>query len=281
MRFLVTGVGGPAGVALINQLSAQGHMVCGVDMEPITNPRLDVFATVPKATDPAMIESLRTLLDEYDIDVLIPTVAEELTIVAAEKEKFSPTPVVIGAADAVTCAHDKYLTMQRLQAAGVSIPDFALPSDFPSFQAALSHFGGVFALKPRVGRGGRGFRIITKAADLDWASVDDSMILQEFAPGAEYAPIVFVPRSSDESVVAVVKKDRHGTARVDNEEAPEVARLAKDTVKAMGLVGPIDIDVRMNKCGVPVVLEVNARFGANSEQAPEILKNLLQELSVE
>jgi hypothetical protein len=37
--------------------------------------------------------------------------------------------------------------------------------------------------------------------------------------------------------------------------------------------------VRINAAGQPVVLEVNARFGANSEQAPELLAGVLQDMS--
>lgn len=281
MRFLVTGIGGPAGKALTTQLVARGHAVYGVDLAEVSDPRLAAFATVPAATDPEMLPHLRSLAVAQNVDFIIPTVAEELTIIAHNREFFAPIPVVIGAPDAVACAHDKYLTMQRLQQAGVATPEFALPSEFPNIEAALLHFGNVFALKPRIGRGGRGFQVITQPSDLNWAEIDDSVILQAFAPGTEYAPMVFIPQNTQDSKVAVVQKEKHGTVRIPNKAVPDVAELAHNTAKAMGLVGPIDIDVRINTSGVPTVLEVNARFGANSEQAPEILGSLLEDLKME
>lgn len=281
MRFLVTGIGGPAGKALTTQLVARGHAVYGVDLAEVSDPRLAAFATVPAATDPEMLPHLRSLAVAQNVDFIIPTVAEELTIIAHNREFFAPIPVVIGAPDAVACAHDKYLTMQRLQQAGVATPEFALPSEFPNIEAALQHFGNVFALKPRIGRGGRGFQVIRQPSDLNWAQIDDSVILQAFAPGAEYAPMVFVPQSRKTSTVAVVQKEQDATVRIPNESVPAIATLAQSTAKAMGLVGPIDIDVRINASGAPVVLEVNARFGANSEQAPEILGSLLEDLKME
>jgi carbamoyl-phosphate synthase large subunit len=39
----------------------------------------------------------------------------------------------------------------------------------------------------------------------------------------------------------------------------------------MRLTGPVDVDIRRLADGTPVVLEVNARFGANSTYAPELL----------
>jgi carbamoylphosphate synthase large subunit len=45
----------------------------------------------------------------------------------------------------------------------------------------------------------------------------------------------------------------------------------------MRLTGPVDLDVRRGVDGEPVVLEINARFGANSSHAPEVLDALLGE----
>ncbi|MDO5076202.1 ATP-grasp domain-containing protein [Corynebacterium sp.] len=276
MRFLITGIGGPAGIALANQLVPLGHEVCGVDVAAIDNPKLTSFDTVPDATDPKMIDSLVELLTTHDIDVVIPTVADELAVVSANKDRFGDTPVIIGDQEPVTYAHDKYFTMQQLHTHHVPVPRFALPSDFASLATALEAFGGTFVLKPRVGRGGRGFQVVTAETELDWSTVDDSMIIQEFAPGAEYCPNVYA-KTSEDSVVVVLEK--HDPTSITRADAPEVAEVARQAVAAMGLTGPVDIDIRFTTANTPVVLEVNARFGANSEQAPEILRNVLAELT--
>jgi carbamoyl-phosphate synthase large subunit len=51
-------------------------------------------------------------------------------------------------------------------------------------------------------------------------------------------------------------------------------------VRSLDLVGPVDIDVRRRADGRPVVLEVNARFGANSAWAPEVLDAVLADSRV-
>ena len=43
-------------------------------------------------------------------------------------------------------------------------------------------------------------------------------------------------------------------------------------------MGPVDIDIRRDATGTPRVLEVNARFGANSQAVPELLGLLLRDL---
>jgi carbamoylphosphate synthase large subunit len=63
--------------------------------------------------------------------------------------------------------------------------------------------------------------------------------------------------------------------RVEADEALDVGSVAMAAVRALGLTGPVDIDVRRRADESPVVLEVNARFGADSESAPELLDAVL------
>jgi carbamoyl-phosphate synthase large subunit len=62
--------------------------------------------------------------------------------------------------------------------------------------------------------------------------------------------------------------------RVDE---PDIAELALDAAEAIGLSGPIDMDIRRRWDGTAVVLDVNARFGANIAYAPEVLDAALED----
>lgn len=135
--------------------------------------------------------------------------------------------------------------------------------------------------KPRVGRGGRGVTVRThENGDCRLA---DTHILQEFVPGIEYAPNLYLADDPDRDVVVVLEKTAlaHGAVgnalQVDRVEAPDVADVTLAAARTLGLRGPADIDVRRRSDGTPVVLEVNARFGANSAHAPEVLDALLAE----
>jgi carbamoyl-phosphate synthase large subunit len=145
--------------------------------------------------------------------------------------------------------------------------------------------GAPFILKPRVSRGGRGVRLI-ESADEPWPTGDASWIAQGFAPGTEYNPQVYrSPRTGESTVVnlqkTVLKQGRVGNAaevvRLDAGSEPEVEAIAARTAEVLGLVGPLDMDVRRDQDGRPLVLEVNSRFGANAAYAPELLDAVLAE----
>lgn len=311
---LVTGAGGPAGRALIDQLAGrrvdgEDVVLVGADMEHVEDARLSLSARVPAADDPEFTPSMRHLVGAVRADLVIPTVSEELGIMAALGEllgvdaqrtfadglcgdaspaQLTQVPaVVVAAPGPVALAADKLHSMWALEAAGVSVPAYAAASAFGSTQDALDGFGCPIVVKPRVSRGGRGVRLVEHERDLDWESLPPAQIVQAFAPGVEYCPQVFRSWEAGTTTVVVLEKTELRDGRVGNaaavlrrgpEQAPDIAHLAVRAVDALGLTGPVDLDIRRDAHGLPVVLEVNARFGANSSAAPELLAQVLDEV---
>ncbi len=243
---------------------------------------------VPLAGDPLFVKDLARVAACESVDLLIPTVTEELPIIAERWSLFSRIPAMIGPAAAVRTAHDKYLTARSLAERGVSVPRTCLPSEVRSPRAVADRLGWPCLSKPRVGRGGRGVAVWKET---DWTSVaalDDRSILQEFLPGTDYCPNLFVGRApGSRAVVVVMEKTELKEGIVGNAvsvrraAAPDVAALASAAAAALGFVGPLDVDVRRNAEGRPAVLEINARFGANIAFAPEILDAALADWGVE
>lgn len=89
ITILVTGVGGPAGQSLVRQLIGRGYRVAGTDMRPIDIPSVTVYR-VPAASDPAFVTTLRAVTAESGAALVIPTVSEELPILALEKDSARP-----------------------------------------------------------------------------------------------------------------------------------------------------------------------------------------------
>lgn len=289
---LVTGAGGPAGRTLGSQLAARAAAGVdvtwvGVDIVPVADPHFPVTDRAPRADAWDYDTGMRDLFDKYAPDLVIPTVQDELPRVSVLAQTLGRDTVVTAAPGPAAIAADKLLTMLALDRAGVRVPRYALPTDFSDVSEALAWARGPVVVKPRVSRGGRGVRLIESAADrattAGWAGLDASWIVQSFAGGAEYCPQVYRAPVGEPTVVVLektaLKQGRVGNAaavtRPAGGVAPDVELLARRAVDALGLVGPVDLDIRRDASGAPVVLEVNGRFGANCAYAPELLDAVL------
>lgn len=278
MKILVTGVGGPAGRRVSELLLAEGHQVSGADMQEAAFAGLDDFYKAPPAQADGYLPWLAMVAEDFDL--VIPTVQEELPIVAAEKVVF-PCRFLVGSREAVVTAQDKYRTVQALTSAGVPVPRSALPSMLTSAEDVSARLGWPCLSKPRSSRGGRNVTVYDGRDDYPLlAALNDTYIVQEFAPGTEYTVNLFV--EDDQETVVVLEKTALREGRTGNALAvrrvlsADISETAVQAARAIGLTGPMDMDIRRRADGTPLVLEINARFGANIAHAPEILKAALQ-----
>ena len=278
--FLVTGIGGPAGQSVATLLLEHKQRVVGTDIRLITLPGV-TFYPVPPAHAPDFLSVIHAIADSAQVGLIIPTVSEELPVFASGWGWQKEFPVLVSSAGAIKIANDKYLTACALSASSVSVPRFALPSQLHSPQEVAKKIGWPCISKPRVGRGGRE---VTWHPEQDWPTISglgDGYILQEFATGTDFAPNVYLGQNGDIVVVVVLEKTELKEGIVGNAksvrraDASDVAELAAAAARTVGLCGPLDIDIRRRSDGVPVVLEINARFGANIRHAPEVLEAVL------
>ncbi len=278
-KIVVTGVGGPAGRNVARLLKERGHTVIGADMRDVDLPGLD-FLLVPPVSASDFLDKLHCITMERAAELVIPTVTEELPIIAAARDRWKNIPVVIAPYQAVSTANDKYLTCRHLSSRGIGVPRYALPSEVKSRLDVSKKVGWPCLSKPRIGRGGRG---VTVHVEQDWpviAGMDDRYILQEFAPGTDYCPNLYLNRQGD-AIVEVMEKTLLKEGIVGNAlevkrvDAPDVASLAVSAVRSLDFCGPVDVDIRRLADGCPVVLEINARFGANVANVPEIIDAML------
>jgi carbamoyl-phosphate synthase large subunit len=274
---LVTGVGGPAGRAVTAWLVEAGVRVVGTDVREVeTRAHL---RWVPAANAPGFAEAILRLVEAERPSLLVPTVSEELPIVARLRSALLARgcALAMGAPRGVDVAGDKLLTAEALARAGVSVPR-TLPGPTPR-EELVEALGLPVLAKPRVGRGGRGVHVFHAEGELPPTGPTDG-IWQEFIPGDEFDVNLFVERDGELSAGVVLRKtalrdgETGNAAGVERVDAREVRGLAERAVRAVGLAGPLDVDVRLRRDGTPAVLEINARLGANSLSAPEVLEAL-------
>jgi len=262
-RVLVTGAGGPAGVAVIRSLLKRADVtVFAADMDGWASGIYLVPAEQRRLVEPgrseAFVPGLAALVAQDAIDVVISTVDVELLALADRRAELAPAVLAAPSADTLAVTLDKLALAERCAPTArvprtvLAGPD-ALAVDwvFPAFA------------KPRSGAGSRGIRVVPDRAALEALPLDEGLIVQDLLPGEEYS--VDVIADAEGRVVAAVPRTR---TRVDSGVAiagrtvhdPELEETAAAVARAIGLVGVANVQLRRDREGRPALLEVNPRF---------------------
>ena len=277
-KILITGIGGPAGKSAVTYFRGKGYPVIGTDIQDV-EVKADTFLKVPVATDPAFTQAILDIISKFRPALFIPTVTEELVIVARLKEKIKglQCEMFISTPDAVEIANDKLKTAIFMKDKGIPVPvtfDSTTPRDL-----ILKTLGLPLLAKPCFGRGGRGVVLYRTPAEF-YSEQRKDIIFQEFIPGEEFDVNIFMEKSKVLSAKAlkktVLKDGIIGNAlEVQRVENKDVIDLSKKAAGLLGMEGPLDFDIRFRKDGTPVLLEINARVGGNVLYAREVLDSLI------
>jgi carbamoyl-phosphate synthase large subunit len=264
-RVLVTGAGGPAGVAVIRSLKKhEATDVFAADMDGWASGLYLVAADRRRIVEPGLsdnfVDALLATCIADSIDVLFSTVDVELPALAKRRAEFEAAGTVLAAPslETLTVCLDKFLLAERCVGA-LRVPTTKLLND-----EGVSHdWDFPVIVKPRRGAGSRGVRVVADRAALEAIARDESLIIQAFLPGDEYSVDVFANATGE--VVAAVPRTR---TRVDS-GVSIAGRTVKDAhlestaaavARAIGLAGVANVQLRRDGDGHPALLEVNPRF---------------------
>jgi carbamoyl-phosphate synthase large subunit len=259
---LVTGAGGPAGVAVIRRLVALGHRVVAADADPAAagGALAHLAVTVPRGDHPRFVDALVGVATAQGVDALIGTVAEELPQLTAGADRLAAAGVAtwLPALDAVDLCCDKAAFARRMLAAGVPHPATVTTPD------EVAGVLGPWVVKPRAGRGSRGVRLLDDPADVVVALGQDAdLIAQTRLTGREFTADalvgrdgglrVVVPRWREETKAGISVKGR-------TFESTAVADVVARALAAVALTGPANVQGFVADDGTVTVLEINPRF---------------------
>lgn len=262
-QVLVTGAGGPAGVAVIRSLLArQGVEVFAADMDGWASGLYLVPAARRRLVEPGRSESfvdgIIRLVRDDSIDVVFSTVDVELPPLARRREELAPAVLAAPGIQTLEVTLDKYRLAERC-APLLRVPDTALLND----DGIARDWDFPVIVKPRSGAGSRGVRAVYDRAALEAIGVDESLIIQEMLPGEEFS--VDVISGADGEVIATVPRTR---TRVDSGvsiagrtvHSEPLESTAAAVARAIALTGVANVQLRYDRHGVPALLEVNPRF---------------------
>ena len=259
---LVTGAGGPAGIAVIRRLVALGHRVVAADSDPAAagGALAAVAVTVPRATHPRFVDAVLGVCAAYGVTALVSTVAEELTTLGHEAGRLTDAGVATWLPEpaAVDLCCDKTAFAACLRGAGVPHPATA------SSARQVADVPGPWIVKPRAGRGSRGVRALDDEAQVVRAlAKDPELIAQTRLDGAEFTADALVGR--DGEILTIVPRWREETkagisVKGSTFASEAVTDVVADALAAVGLTGPANVQGFVAPDGPVGIVEINPRF---------------------
>jgi len=240
---------------------------------------------VPKGDSPDYITVLSKLADQESVDVIIPGSDEEVLALSHHKEIFKKNgvSVICSPYEITSVAIDKGSMLTFLEQSRVSVPKYFLPTSRSEFLQAVEELGypsRPVVVKPRRGRGGRGFRVLRE--NIDILSTRDSqeiklnwfletvpeyklteIVLMEFLPGEDYSVDVLAGKGESLFVIprrrikAILGPSQIGEV-VWNQEVVKNVELV---TKKFGFDSILNIQLKCpaSPSKMPMIYEINPR----------------------
>ena len=264
LTVLITGCGGPAISGMIANLKKLGFRVIAVDI--LKNSAgfyiADKGYIVPAGDHLDFLPAIHKICIKEKVDVVISVVDEELMKVSKLEE--CGIAVIQPRSAFIEMCLDKYKCMKAMDGEGIEVPNTWRLIDLPE------NVEYPLIIKPRTGRGSRGFRKLESKSDLKeyinstTYSLND-LIVQSLIVGTEFTVSVVVWR--DGKVQAVVPKEIVSKVGVTkcaitrkNEKIDDLCRKIQEKFHADG---PFNLQLILDDAGTPYPIEINPRFSTS------------------
>jgi len=280
----VTGVGGPAGFNCIRSLKEPGldARIVALDMDARAAGFYhgsDVSYVVPPATSEEFLLTLSKIIEREKVDVLIPTVDEEIAVLCREPvlERLSElTSFLLPSEAAAAKALDKRRTILEARKARLPVPKTLVVASVSELEEKSSKLNFPVVIKPSRSRGARGVSYVHRKGELGRAwrtasSLGGEVLLQEYVPGPVFTVGTVCGRHGGIAASIVLKKTKEvppsgGVAVAGTTVAePALQDLGERYVRCLGWCGPACPEVKLDeRDGSFKLMEVNPRlFGYN------------------
>lgn len=252
---LVTGAGSAPGVSALKALGGLGLDLLATAHDPYM-PGLymvDRSFVLPHWSDPQFVDALLEVVRREHIDVVVPVLDDELSVLGPHRDRFAPAVLAMAPQPALELCLDKWLLHERLRG------HLPLPRTRRGPDAHLVEASARWVVKPRSGSAGEGVRVV----DEQPGALGDDVIVQEHLPGPEVSVDVYVNRRG--RTLATVPRMRLSTelgvsscGRTFHD--PRLEQLAARAARLVGVRGIANVQFREDGQGRPRLLEINPRI---------------------
>jgi carbamoyl-phosphate synthase large subunit len=263
LKILITGGGGAGNEALYRLFQEKYEMHFGdADLLSI-DPSIPEKRRhkLPLASDDGFLNYMIDLCSSLNIDLLIPSVDEELHLLALNRRLLQPTRLLLPSVEYISQMIDKYSMIQSLESKGIPTPfSQKLSEDIDNF---------IFPciVKPRNGRGSRDVRIVTsknEALSIQAGKGENAnqSILQEKIEGIEFTvQMVANTAAKLEAIVPVEVAIKRGvTLRAKTSKNEIVIDACQKIHNAFPAAGCYNIQLILDDDGRVFPFEINPRI---------------------
>jgi carbamoyl-phosphate synthase large subunit len=263
-RVLVTGAGGPSGIAVMQAIASERLTIFAGDVDPFAAGLYLVpeaqRVILPRGDRGDFAAQVLTCCRDNGIDAVVPTVDAELLPLAHSRAWFERAGVrlVLASTKTLAVCLDKWALharcRDRVRVPATALVDDGFDPDAPPLPAIV---------KPRSGSGSRGIRLVDERSELAALPRDGTLLVQEHLPGIEYSLDVLA--GADGTVLAVVPRAR---LKIDSGIAitgrtlhdARLEAFGRTVAEAIELTTVANVQAKDAADGAPALLEVNPRF---------------------
>jgi len=262
---LFTGGGGAGSEALFRMMDLhyEVHFAdADIHTKPYSIPS-ERFHQIPIASDPSFIPQLTELSKALGVDLLIPSVDEELLSISQARKAFG-CEVLLPPTEFISAHTDKLVSSSRLQSLGLPVPHTEMLAD-------VDRMSFPCIVKPRRGRGSRGVAIVNCKQELNAhitlsRRAPEDFILQELLQGQEYTVMMAADGDSKLHAVVPVKVGikRGITLRAETDHNEQVIAACVAIHTADPVPGCFNIQLVKSIAGDIKPFEINPRISTTT-----------------
>jgi len=286
-RVLVTNFSYKNALAAVRSLGREGVIVytCGRDSKKRVAATSKYSSgwniyTPPSVSLEAFVSDIEEIIVDKRIDLVLPIGVDTTIPVSYYKDRLS-AHALIPVADykILELAHDKQKSIEAAKKAGVPVPETVIISG-----RGHSQYSGPFpaVVKARKGAAGTGIRYAKSTEDLEKIFLEfegkrsdvildfETPLIQEYIPGEIRDVCVLINEGQPRAAVAQRRRimfPPSGGVGIVNEtiEEPDIIDMALRLLKKMNWHGVAQVEFKVDREGIPRLMEVNPKFWGTLE----------------
>lgn len=284
-NILLTSAGGLTGIFLSKHLKNTGdYKIVAIDKSEI-NPLLnwvDSFYAVPSIDDELYFENLINIINQEQIDILIPITSFDVEFFSKPEVKMKLSSIKYLLLD-----YDIHKILSNKKSCYEYLNKFDIMTPYIYEDKELIDFPVI--MKPKEGTGSKNVILIENEFDLNyWSKKNIDYILVEYIPGKEYTADCFFDsrgRCVGVNVRERIKMNGGGAVISQNDYKINLEKLINKFENIGSIKGPVNFQFKKLNNGNYVVFDFNTRFASgglpltvkSGFDIPNILINYLKE----